>query len=267
MKLFKRIIGIIILIMLFSGCSIKEVNISPKIEVISYKEEIIKNYKPETLDFICDYSDFEIYSWGKDDVKFEITKRLRGTREKDVLENEFKNFSVNISQVGGKLNFKSYYKGKINNPIDRSLDLKIYVPKKIQGISFKLDSGNINFLDDVDYNLRFDANMTDTSINRLNGAIDFKSKVGNIDIKNGRIKGNSNIKAGIGNINIKAEFEDEGKYNFLTDVGNIYLNLPQKAQVNFETIGTLEVNELQTYSNNTIIKLKTGMGKITIKKY
>lgn len=267
MGFFKALIVFNMSILLLTGCAFKEVNIGPKIEVSSYKEETIKDFKPESLDFDSEYSNFEVYSWDKNDVKFEITKRLRGIYKKNILENKLNDFVIDINREQGRIAFKSVYKGSIDNPADRSLDLKVFVPKKIHVMGFKLETANIVFLDDVDYDLKFNVNAADITINRFNGKIDLNSKIGNVSIKNGRIRENSNIFEGIGNINIRAEFENEGNYNIETNVGNIDLALPEKSRVNFETMGTLEINELPAYSNNTIIKLRTGMGKIAIKKY
>jgi PBP1b-binding outer membrane lipoprotein LpoB len=267
MKGLNKILIFILCIFILTGCSVDNVNIGPKTQVTSYKEEIFKDVNVKRLNFKSQYSNMEVYCWDKNDVKFEITRRIRGIQSKDILEGKLKDFTVDIKQEEENLVFTSGYKGEIDNPIDRSLDLKMYIPKKIKNMDLKLDSGTINFLDDVDYDVKFDADMADITINRLNGKIELKSNIGNVSIKSGRIKANSNIVEGVGNINIKSEFEENSGYNIETNIGNVDLALPEKSHVSFETVGTLELNELPSSSNNLNVKVRSGMGKISIKKY
>jgi len=53
-------------------------------------------------------------------------------------------FNIDINENENKIIFKSEYKGKDKNPIDKSIDLKIYVPKAEKTLNLKLDIGNIN---------------------------------------------------------------------------------------------------------------------------
>ncbi|HPD00670.1 MAG TPA: hypothetical protein PLA01_04885, partial [Acetivibrio sp.] len=70
---------------LFSACTVSMVEPGPKNEVNSYIERVIKADKPLVLDLFCDSGNIEVYTWEKSEIKFEVTKRVRGVLKKEIL--------------------------------------------------------------------------------------------------------------------------------------------------------------------------------------
>lgn len=238
-----------------------------KKEVSLYSEKIVEAGGPLVLDIFCDSGNIEMYTWDKDGVKFEMTKRVRGTESEEILSQKLNNFNIDINENENKIIFKSEYKGKDKNPIDKSIDLKIYVPKAEKTLNLKLDIGNIKFYDDIKGVLNADINMANMEINRFVGVVNIEGDVGNVKISSGKISGKSSIVKNIGNISVKAEFEEGGDYTFKTGTGNIDLMLPYGSKVSFESVGELEVNEFNDFNHSTKAKVETSMGKIAITGY
>jgi len=251
---------------LFSACTVSMVEPGPKNEVNSYIERVIKADKPLVLDLFCDSGNIEVYTWEKSEIKFEVTKRVRGVLKKEILSEKLKNFNIEINKEDSKIIFKSGYGAKDKNPIDRCIDLIIYLPKGVNTLNFKVDIGNIKFHDDIKGILNADISMANMEINRFVGVVNIKGDVGNVRISNGRIEGESSIIKNIGSISVKAELEEKGKYLFKTGTGNIDLMLPDNSQIAFESMGELEVNEFVDFGYPANAYVETSMGKIAIRK-
>lgn len=251
---------------LFSACTVSTIEPGPKNEVNSYIERMIKADKPLVLDLFCDSGNIEVYTWEKSEIKFEVTKRVRGVFKKEVLSEKLKNFNIQINKEEDKIVFNSQYEGKDKNPIDRSIDLIVYLPKGVNTLNLKVDIGNIKFHDDIKGILNADINMANMEINKFDGVVNINGDIGNVKISNGKIEGESSIIKNIGSISVKAEFKEDGKYIFKTGTGNIDLMLPEGLQIAFESIGELEVNEFGDSGYPTKAYVETSMGKIAIKK-
>lgn len=265
-RLFVIILTIAYFVLL-PGCKTADIDIGPKREVSQYSEKTINVEQPVELELTGDSNNVEIYSWNKKEVKFEITKRVRGIYTKNVMEKKLNDFKINIKNESNKISFISQYKGSIKNAADRSVDLKIYIPKKVKSMNYKLDTGTLKIYDDVNCGLNAVLSMVNTEINKFNGLINLKADMGDLRISNGKIASGSSIVINMGNIRIKSEFENEGDYNFETNMGNIDINLPKDTQVKLETIGSVETDVFKPESDSAKIRARSGMGKITITKY
>lgn len=265
MKLRIAIISILFCCVFISGCNGENILLGPKREVTSYSERTFNLDKPLDLKMVSDSGNIEIYNWDKKKVKFEITKRVKGN-QKDLPE-LLDNFKITINQEGCNVVFTSEYNGKMKNPADRGVDLKVYIPKKIELISCELDLGTIKFLDDMKCNIDVDVKTANIDINRLVGAVNITGDMGNLRIQDGIIKGESTVNVNFGNIYIKGELEQGKKYDFKTGAGNIDLELPEDTQLDLECVGNLAVNEFSTGLYDTQLNLKSDMGRISIKKF
>jgi len=58
-----------------------------------YSEKIVEAGGPLVLDIFCDSGNIEMYTWDKDGVKFEMTKRVRGTESEEILSQKL-NISI-----------------------------------------------------------------------------------------------------------------------------------------------------------------------------
>lgn len=254
-------------ILLLSGCAETNKFTGPKLEVKQYSVETVTIEKPLDLSIISDSGNIEIYTWNKKEIKFEITKKIKGFQNKETLERNFYDFQLKIEKENDKVNFNVKYKGKINSPIDRSVDLKIFIPQKISNIDCKMDLGKIKILDEIKCNLKIEINMVDTEINMFQGKLIFKGDMGDLRINNGRILADSSVKINIGSIIIKGALASNGEYDFETGIGNLDLTFPKKSKIKVESIGTLDVNEFEKEDSETRVKVNTGMGKISLTKY
>jgi len=255
------------MVIIFTGCSNVKKYIGPKTEVISYDEKIITVANPVEIAITGQTGNIEVYNWDEKEVKFEITKKIKGSKDENINE-KLKNIRI-ISNIKGEtdISFEWKYEGPNKGPLDKSVDLKIYLPKKVRLIKYKLDIGKIKIYDDVKYDIFADLNMANIEINKFEGRLNIKGEMSNLKISGGLIKSGSSVKLNMGNINIKAECEVNGSYEFETRMGNIDLALPVNSSVSFENNGYVQINEFEAEEYPTKIKIKSEMGRICINKY
>ncbi|WP_010249146.1 DUF4097 family beta strand repeat-containing protein [Acetivibrio cellulolyticus] len=277
----QKLIIVILMAFILCGCSIAQAEINPKIEVSSYSEQIIELKQTYNLDINCDSSDIELYTWNNSDIKFEITKRVRGAYKKEVLSKRLEDFEVEIKNENNSVFLKSRCNGGNKNALDRSVDLKIYVPKVIETMNYKVDAGNIKFFDDIQGVLKAELNNTNLEINRFDGVLNVTGNMGNVKVLSGKISGCSKIEKYNGNISIKSEFDENGEYIFNTSKGHIDIYAPSNTKLGFETVGELEINEFDDAENfgrtrssevklndkPVKVRVNSEMGRIAIRKY
>ncbi|MCR4434631.1 MAG: hypothetical protein QHH06_00085 [Clostridiales bacterium] len=267
MKYKIALFGMILYILTVPGCSKANINGEPKIEVTSYSEKLIEVKPPLNLDLSGDSGNMEIYTWDRNAAKFEMTKAIKGAQKKDFLEKKLNGFSTAITQSKNSITYRASCKGGIKNPGDKRIDLKVYIPKQVQSIKLKLDTGCIKFYDDIKCRLDADIDMASIDINRFDGLMNIKGDMCSLRMGSGVLKGGSNVTVNVGSIELKAQFEENGKYNFETGMGNINLSIPSGQNVNLECMGAVETNEFTPGPFSTRISVKSGMGKIFIRKY
>jgi hypothetical protein len=193
---------------------------------------------------------------------------VRGTEGEEALKKKLNDFKVDMGSNKEKVFINSKYKGSIKSPADKSMDFKVYLPKKMSSVNCKLDLGTIKVYDDIKCGLKMDVDMVNTEINRFEGKMDFKGNMGNLKINGGKLFEGSNILLMQGYIFVRSEVENEGKYRMETGMGNVELMLPADSQVNIENLGPVKINEFKEAAVYPVkIVLGTEMGKISIKKY
>jgi hypothetical protein len=266
MKLCLIILVIIACILLVQGCSKDDIIIGPKSEVTSYSEKTIKADKPIELNISCDSSNIEISTWDKNEAKFEVTKRIRGLESKEILESKLKDFNITEENSDNKVTFISKYKENIKSPQDIMTDLKLTLPSEMKALNIKVDTGTIKVYSKIKCDLKLDINMVNTIINSFEGKINLKGDMGNLTIVKGKINKDSSVVVNMGNISINAEYDEDGIYDYETDVGNIDLKIPEDSKISVESSGVIEGNKFVNKLYKTKIKLRSDMGKITINK-
>lgn len=266
MKIY--IIGLILTAygLLVSGCTEREVTFDHKIEVSTYTEETVDVDKETNLDIINDTGNIEIYAWNKDKVKFEITKKVRGAEQKEVLKEKLEGFKIDISKSQNKIVFISKYNGNTVSLADRSLDLKVFLPKGTRNIYCKVDLGTIKLYDDLKSDFKAEVETVNVDINKIEGRVNLEGDMSNLTIHEGILKQGSSAKVNFGNITIKAVFEEGCEYSFETGVGNLEFELPEESRVCFRGVGNVEHNEFDDDSYPTKVTLNSGMGKIIVVK-
>jgi hypothetical protein len=250
-----------------SACSLSGVTVGPKKEVLEYEERRMPVKSPLNLEIISDSGNIQLYSWDRQEVKLEINKVIRGTQTKEALKEQLKEYAVNDRIKESEIQIKTYCKGSEKNPADRRIDMRLFIPKRGGNIRCSLDIGTLKFHDDIHGDLRIKTNMANVDINRLEGLIQLEGNLGNVRIEGGKILSGSSILEKMGNISIKAEYEEGGSYCFETELGNIDLKVPSDAPVSFDSIGKVDTNEFPVASYRTRVRMVSGMGTITVKKY
>lgn len=249
------------------GCGIKEEIWGTKREVVSYGERILEIERSPEISINLDSGNIEIYSWRENSVKFEITERVRGMEEKEVIEKKLKNFSIFTENENNIILISIKYEGVINNPADIFTDLRVYIPQKIRLLDCKLDIGKIKIYDDLRCMLKLNVDTVNVNINRFEGILAFSARMGDLRVSGGKILKGSTINTGMGNILIKAEIESSGDYHFGTGVGNIELSLPEKSNFMLQCEGNLRKNEFLYNQKGALVMINNQMGEITVEKY
>lgn len=265
----KKIFILIIFVMssiLFYGCSGSEAFAERKREVNEYSEKTIKAEIPAQFYLECENCNVEIYTWHKKEAKFEMHKVIWGKQQKEELEKKLKNLWIDIRQEGSGIYFNSSYKGTFDKKLEKSVDIKIYMPRRTDNVSLKIKNGRVRIVDDLKCRFAVEMDMGDVEVNRLEGLANLSLKKGNIRFSNGELSKESSIKTKTGNIIVKTQVEENGSYIFETEEGNIDLFFPEDTKLSIENHGTVTVNEF-TDTGKTKIITKSGMGQIRIKKY
>jgi hypothetical protein len=177
------------------------------------------------------------------------------------------NFKIATEKNGGRVVFNSEYKGSIKNPSDKSVDLKVYIPKKVDSIDIKLDTGTIKFFDDVRSEINLNVDSVNVDINKLIGRVIMVADMGDLRISGGKLESGSSIKTNFGNIRVKTELEETGEYYFGTNVGSIDLSLPEGTEFDVEAKGSIRSNEFEQCFSGAKIKLESKMGDINLTRY
>jgi len=268
----------ILMVFLLSGCGIAHEKTNIKIETSSYSERTVDIKGKYNFDLSCDVANIQMYSWKKDDIKFEITKRISGTYEKEVLNEKLKNFEIDIKTDNDTVFLKSRYKGD-KDFCSMVVDYTIYIPKSIEFMNYKVNEGNIKLFDDVHGTLNAELDNSDIEINRFDGILNICGNKGDVKISSGKISGKSEVKKSVGNISIKTEFDENGVCDIYTGLGHIDLSTYTHSKVEFETVGELAINEFAQNDCSEVIadgrsddkgakvRLKSELGKISIREY
>lgn len=264
-KSFLAIVPLICIVLY--GCSESQIILGPKREAISYSEEVIKVEYPLQLEVSIGFGNIEIYTWDKDELKLETASKIRGVNSEEKLKEGLKDFKLAVSTQENIVQIKSDYKGPIKSPVDRSFDLKIYMPRNAGVVNLMLDTGKIKIIDDIKCELNARVNMANIDINRIEGILKVEADMCDLRVWNGLLSSGSSAKVNFGHIRVKARFDEAGEYDFETGSGNVELNLPEHSNIYLESIGTLDMGGFENSENGSRIKAYTGMGNVTISKY
>ena len=267
MKLKMLLIAVMVLCAALSACNNEGKENRPKIEVSSYSEKTLEAKLPLQLNLECENSNIQIYSWNKKEIKFEMTRRIRGIESKANLMKHLDVFDINISMEDNRASLVYKYNGNNVKPAENILDLKVYIPKKTGYINCIQKNGKLKFFDDVNCDVNIDTGTVDVEMNSFEGKLLYKSQSGDLRISEGKIKNESNINIIKGNIRIKAKFEPAGSYNFKTGTGILELCLPDNTNAIVEATGQFETVKLEEGELPAYFRLQSDIGKISITKF
>lgn len=267
---------IILMVFLLSGCGTYG-KTDRKIELSSYSENIFEIKGKYNLDISCDVSNIDIYTWKREDIKFEIKKRVSGKYKEELLKEKLENFAIDIKTDKDTVFLDGRYRGSDKDSLGVIVDYTIYMPKTIEYMNYKLEKGKIKLFDDVRGVLKAELDNADIEINKFDGSLNICGKEGNVKISGGKMSGACEVKKDIGNINIKSEFDENGKYDICTGLGHIDLFAHTSSGLDFETVGELTINEfadnyykgivVSSEEKMTKVRIRSELGKISIRKY
>lgn len=260
-----------IMILLYCGlvtaCNKVNGETFPRREVSLYIERIISVPPLFSLDVECDYGNIEFYNWDRQEIKFEITHKVRDSKPVSQLEMMLERFKTSTGENQGSVKFSCSYKGKEGSYEDTFTVIRVFLPDKPVTVSCRLQQGRLSFLDDLETVLLIDTGNTDVKINRLKGTVKYNGENGSFNIDSGFINSKSSIVTKNGNIKIKADFENPGLYKINTGTGIIALDLPESLDAVFESNGSIDTEE----STNTIVcskfLIKNDIGKVEINRF
>lgn len=238
----------------------------PRLEVTSYMEKLVHTGIPLKMDIEFENGKTEVYSWNRNEVKFEITKIIRGNETKKALLKRLEDFNIAIDREAGRLALKCRFRNG-NSKAEGLVKLKLYIPKKTSSFSLVQKNGSITFLDDFDGDMDINAEKLDLNINRLEGKLTCMLEKGDLRVASGELETDSSATISIGNIRIKASFESPGSYNFRTNYGILELCIPQSTNAVFDTFGLLEAGDFDPGDNPSKFRLESKVGKISILKF
>ncbi len=269
-KGLKRSLRLFILLiaasLFLTSCS-SDFKILPKKEATAYSEKTYSVKNAVKINFDCDNANIEFYTWNKDDVKIESTKRTRGNSSEEILKEELAKFEINESQDNSTINFKSRYDGLIKEDAGKSIDLKVYLPIKVDSVHFNVKTGSVKFVDDISCNI-IDGSIDtgNCEILHMKGCLVFSGDISNLKLKSGILTGGSKVTINTGNIYTNSYYTEGKNYSYENDIGTVEICAPATSKISFETIGMTEANDFSSNTYPTVVKVKNNMGKITIRK-
>jgi len=262
---FCRAALIVFLILILCSCKDKDYTAN-KTEV---RADITESYSLDSIPELylsLANANIEIFTWNKDLIKFEVSKRLIGTSDREELSNELGKYNIKINNEDLKIKITESYKGNTDNIIEKYADIKIYTKNKMNVIKLKIKKGNVKFYDEMNSSLSTDFDKVDLEMNRFYGTVNVKSNLGNVSIKNSFLSGDTNIVLNNGNIYIKSEFDMRGIHKLKTKTGNIDLIIPDAKNLAVNCKGNVETNEFEDLSINPIVHAESKIGIIRVKK-
>ena len=265
MKRHTSLMVILCFFLICSACSATEDIYLTGIEANSYEQKVLKVDNKAGLDMNIENGNIEVFTWDKNEIKFEIKKQINGNTDRSVLQEMLNNLTIDIAQNDDIISLNSKYKGKKDINYSK-IDLIIYLPKKINSISCNIGGGWIKFIDDIRCDLKIKSQKAFIQINNIVGKIDAVIGEGNFTINNGTIHGDTKVQVEKGNISIRAGLDPNGFFDFSTMFGNIDLSFPEDVQTSFISTAAFKVNEFGESSYPARVKAYSKIGRVSILK-
>lgn len=253
--------------LLTCGCSSQQ-EVFPKHSVYKYGDKSIEITKEiKSINLTIDSGNVQIYCWDKNEIRYEAKHTARGNKTEESLQKLLRRYRITAQKIDSELKLNIAYDGKINNAQDFYTDLKVTIPRRVKTLDIHQQIGTLRVEDKIEGQLLLKMDSVNCEIGDLKGLIKVNNESGNVRLNSGKIADGSTIDVKIGNIYIKAECENESKYSFATDVGNIELNFPVSSTISLKSYGSVEHNQFAGIDGNIHIDTSTRMGKITVNGY
>jgi hypothetical protein len=265
----KRICLYILIILTFmvTGCGDKDTKVL-KHGVALYKNSSIEITKGiNTVDINIDSGNLQIYCWDKQEIKFEAKHIIRDYETNEELEKQLKKYKVVSEEQENTFLFTVNYKGDIKNNKDIYTDIKLTIPRRIKNIKVSQQLGSLIIEDKFEGNIAAQLDSVNSEIKALKGKLLFKCEKGNLRLNSGKLTNESYADIKSGSIYLKAECQEQSKYSFQTQLGNVELNFPVNSNILLKSFGTVKNNQFTGVWGNIEIETSTKMGEISVNGY
>lgn len=267
MRFLKPILWITIQGILLSACTGNHGDEGFKQTITACSEQVKKVEQPLQLELRGDSCNIVSSSWDRNEIKLEVTRSVRGTQDKITLDKQLEEFVISLEDDGDKTILTAAYGGTIQNPADRQMDIRLFLPKKVDSIHLDMKNSTIKFQDDIACRLDASFQASNLELNLFKGILAAHADTGNFRVGAGDLHSGSVISTGLGNIAVKAALDKEGSYLFETGHGNVDLRFPYATDFSIDYDGFLETCEFPVLTGLTKVKAVSRFGRIDIRKY
>lgn len=271
----RRVITVIISIfMLFfvAGCANDTVTSINR--MAEYGEKTLEAELPLKLNVECACSNIEIYSWNKQQVKFEFTKSITGYLEKQKLEKYLKEMKIYTDVSGSKVSFTSTFEK--SDKIRSELELRVYIPYRIEEVSISCSEGKLRVCDHLKCSLLITGGILDTTINKISGRLNASIEKGNVRISAGKLLDGTIISTEDGNVYVKTLYEPSGEYSIYSGTGALDINIPKELNariIDYLPADYYDNNTKEDYvieaagSDTASFRLTSGIEEVSVTRY
>jgi len=258
----------IILIVIITGCKNSRSIVIPKHGASLYKNSSIEITKGiNTVDINIDSGNLQIYCWDNKEIKFEAKHTIKDNKTNEGLEKLLKKYSIRSEEQENTYFLTVDFNGKIKNAQDIYTDMKLTIPRRIKKINISEQFGSLIIEDKFDGNIAAKLDSVNSEIKSLKGQLFYECKTGNLILNSRNLLNGSSVNIASGNIFVKAQCQEQSKYSFKTQVGNIKLNFPVNSNILLKSFGTVQNNQFTGIEGNIEVETSTKMGKISVNGY
>lgn len=259
---------LIILIAIITGCGSEKASITTKNGISQYKNSSIEIAKgTDTLNINVDSGNLQIYCGDKNEIKFELKHTIRDYKTNEALEKMLKKYSITSKEQKNTLFFTVDYKDKIKNTQSIYTDIKLTISRHIKKINISQQLGSFTIEDKYEGDIAAKLDFVNSEIKSMEGQLLFECGTGNLKLNSGKLLNGSRVDINSGSISVKAECQEQSKYLFQTQKGNVELNFPVNSNILLESFGTVQNNQFTGMEGNIEIETSTKMGKISVNGY
>jgi len=258
---------LIILMVIITGCGDKA-TATLKQGAYLYKNSSIEITKGiNAIDINMDSGNLQIYCWDKMEIKFEAKHTVRDNKTNEELQKLLKKYSITSKELENTFFFDVDYKDKIKSSQDIFTDIKLTIPRRIKKINISQQMGSLIIEDKYEGDIAAKFDSVNSEIKSMNGQLVYECETGNLRLNSGKLSNGSYAQINSGNIFVKAECQEQSKYSFKTQAGNVELSFPVGSNILLESFGTVQNNQFTGIKGNIKIETSTKMGKISVNGY
>lgn len=259
---------LIILIAIITGCGSGKDIVTSKHGAFEYKNSSMQITKDiNTMEINIDSGNLQIYCWDNNEIKFEAKHTVIDNKTNEELEKLLKKYSITSKELKNTFYFTVDYKDKIKKTQNIYTDIKLTIPRHIKKMNIFQQMGSLIIEDKYEGDIAAQLDYVNSEIRSMKGQLIYKGDKGNLRLDSGELSKGSSVDINSGSIFVKAECQQQSKYLFQTQKGNVELNFPVNSNILLDTFGTVQNNQFTGIEGNIEIETSTKMGKISVNGY